>query len=69
MSHLLDLPFGTYVFREDGGIRRPPLPPPSTDLSLTAGEVDIDKFLACNMEMDLSLPHLTSLDIAAVCNN
>jgi hypothetical protein len=64
LSHLLDLPFGTYVFREDGGIRRALPPPAAMELSLTSGEVDIDKFLSRDMEN--SLPHLTNLDFADI---
>jgi len=68
-SHLLDLPFGTYVFKEDAGIRKsiPPPPPSVADLSLTGGvEVDIDKFISPDID---TLPHLTNLDLNALCNN
>jgi CRISPR/Cas system CMR-associated protein Cmr3 (group 5 of RAMP superfamily) len=70
ISHLLDLPFGTYIFKEDGGIRKiiPPPTPVSTELSLTNGvEVDVDKFLSPDIDL-ISLPHLTNLDFASICN-
>jgi len=62
LSNLLDLPFGTYVFREDAGARiKAPPPPSAAELSLT-GEVDVDKFLSADI---LNLPHLTNIDFAA----
>ncbi len=72
VSHLLDLPFGTYIFKEDGGIRRKIVPPPTPastgDLSLTNGvEVDMDKFLSPDIDL-ISLPHLTNLDFNSICN-
>ncbi|ODM93753.1 hypothetical protein Ocin01_12939 [Orchesella cincta] len=64
-SHLLDLPFGTYVFKEDAGRRRKVPPPPpltSSELSFTGGVEDVEKFLPPDIDL-ISLPHLTNLDL------
>ncbi|CAL8122588.1 unnamed protein product [Orchesella dallaii] len=64
-SHLLDLPFGTYVFKEDAGRRRKVPPPPpltSSEHSFTGGVEDVEKFLPPDIDL-ISLPHLTNLDL------
>lgn len=64
-SHLLDLPFGMYIFKEDVGTRRrrpPPPPMTSSELSFTGGVEDVEKFLPPDIDL-ISLPHLTNLDL------
>ncbi len=64
-SHLLDLPFGMYIFKEDVGTRKKVPPPPpmtSSELSFTGGVEDVEKFLPLDIDL-ISLPHLTNLDL------